>query len=362
MLKILHIGEYMQGGVATYVNTLLHNSPCDFEHYLLLAQERSERNWDISSEKIFFYAYERNLFHVWSTIKYIRQISAEINPDIIFVHSTWAGLFVRLPFFFVKRNVKILYNAHGWAFLRDTNIFFKSIYAFIERRLLSVTDCVINVSDYEQRSALEYGLNPEKMLRIYSGVDDIWNSDLPSQYKMGKGEINLLFVGRFDRPKGLDWLLEVISDSRLSFVHLYVIGAPVVDDKTESYRDTERVTYLGWVSHKDLGQYYSACDAVIMPSLWEAFGLTAVEAMCNSKPVLVSDRGALPELVRNGVNGWVFSLHKENLVNLLLSLDKQELQSMGKLARNIYEAEFSAQVMRSRLNELYVCVANRDEN
>ena len=78
--------------------------------------------------------------------------------------------------------------------------------------------------------------------------------------------------------------------------------------------------------------------------------------------VLVSDRGALPELVRNGVNGWVFSLHKEHLVKLLLSLDKQELQSMGKLARNIYEAEFSAQVMRSRLNKLYVCVANRDEN
>ena len=99
-----------------------------------------------------------------------------------------------------------------------------------------------------------------------------------------------------------------------------------------------------------------------MPSLWEAFGLTAVEAMCNNKPVLVSDRGALPELVRDGVNGYIFSLEKENLVKLLLSLDNESLAEMGRAARDIYETEFSADVMRSNLNNLYVCVANQYEN
>ena len=101
---------------------------------------------------------------------------------------------------------------------------------------------------------------------------------------------------------------------------------------------------------------------MIMPSLWEAFGLTAVEAMCHSKPVLASDRGALPELVRHGVNGWIFPLNKEKLVSLLLSLDKDSLARMGKDARIIYETEFSGKVMRSNLNKLYECVANGHED
>ncbi|ANR69693.1 hypothetical protein AXF19_00885 [Selenomonas sp. oral taxon 126] len=361
MLKILHVGEYMQGGVATYVNTILSNSSNNIEHYLLLAHGKSEKNWNIPHERIFFYSYERNLYNIWSAIKYIREFIINLNPDIVFVHSTWAGVFVRLPYLLSKRNVKIIYNAHGWAFLRDTAKPYKIVYGLIERILLSVTDCVVNVSNYEQQAALKYGLKPHKMVRIYSGVDDTWSS-YTTPYSMEKGKINLLFVGRFDRPKGLDWLLEIMSDVQLSFVHLYVIGAPVVDRKMNSYKNTDRVTYLGWIPHKDLGRYYSACDAVIMPSLWEAFGLTAVEAMCNNKPVLVSDRGALPELVRDGVNGYIFSLEKENLVKLLLSLDNESLAEMGRAARDIYETEFSADVMRSNLNNLYVCVANQYEN
>lgn len=361
MLKILHIGEYMQGGVATYVNTLLKDSPNGIEHYLVLAYEKSEKKWDIPSERIFFYSYERKLTSLWSTIRFIRKMIIKVNPDILYAHSTWAGLFARLPFLFFKRNVKIIYNAHGWAFLRDTTRMHKKIYAIIERTLLSVTDCVVNVSDYEQQAALKYGFEKKKMVRIYSGVDDIWTKGaLP--YKMEADRVNFLFVGRFDRPKGLDWLLKVLADSRLSSIHLYVIGSPVVDDELSMYQDTERITYLGWISHADLHPYYSACDAVIMPSLWEAFGLTAVEAMCHSKPVLASDRGALPELVRHGVNGWIFPLNKEKLVSLLLSLDKDSLARMGKDARIIYETEFSGKVMRSNLNKLYECVANGHED
>ena len=361
MLKILHVGEYMQGGVATYVNTLLKDSPNGIEHYLVLAYEKSEKEWDLSSERIFFYSYERKLTNLWSAIRFIRKTVIKVNPDILYVHSTWAGLFVRLPFLFVKRNVKIIYNAHGWAFLRDTTRLHKQIYAIIERIFLSVTDCVVNVSDYEQQAALKYGFEKRKMVRIYSGVDDIWKKNTFT-YKMESDRVNLLFVGRFDQPKGLDWLLKVLADSRLSAIHLYVIGAPVVDAEMALYQNTERITYLGWIAHADLHPYYSACDAVIMPSRWEAFGLTAVEAMCHSKPVLASDRGALPELVRSGINGWVFPLDKEELVSLLLSLDKDSLAEWGNTARSIYEAEFSGKVMRYNLNKLYECVANGHEN
>ena len=71
-----------------------------------------------------------------------------------------------------------------------------------------------------------------------------------------------------------------------------------------------------------IGEYYQSCDGVIMPSRWEAFGLVAVEAMKYKKPVIVSDCGALPELVKDGYNGYVFKMDDEDSLKLII--DKLE--------------------------------------
>lgn len=90
-------------------------------------------------------------------------------------------------------------------------------------------------------------------------------------------------------------------------------------------------------------RYYAACDALIMPSRREAFGLTAVEAMQFGKPVIASNRGALPELVQDGVNGYVFDLDSEDgLKNCLLGLSKEGLRRMSGNAREVFHSSFTA--------------------
>jgi len=59
---------------------------------------------------------------------------------------------------------------------------------------------------------------------------------------------------------------------------------------------SDRVRLLGWVEDRDLGALYAACDVMALPSLYEGFGLQVVEALACGAPVLVSDRGALPEV------------------------------------------------------------------
>lgn len=107
---------------------------------------------------------------------------------------------------FLGKHCRVLYNAHGWAFFRDTAEWKRKIYALIERMLLQVTDAVINVSNYEYKAALRYGLPPKKQYVVYSGIS-VEKEPLDLSIQFSNDTINLLFVGRFDPQKGVDYLL-----------------------------------------------------------------------------------------------------------------------------------------------------------
>lgn len=352
-MKILHVGEYVNGGVATYLRTLLNGLQkySNIESYLLISEYKSQKNWENITKKVFYYKYKRSIANIFSAIKQIHEVIEKVNPDIIHVHSTWAGLFVRLPYLLKKRKAKIIYQSHGWSFLMDTSKYKKNIYAFVEKILSIPTDKIINISNYEQNQAIKYGLNKNKMVMIYNGVEDKVNkSNLKLNWDRNK--INLLFVGRLDRQKGLDLFLDVYNKIKLENIHLYVIGASILDNNLP--QSTKYVTYLGWVDNKDIDAYYQACDAVIMPSRWEGFGLVAIEAMKNSKAVIVSNRGALPELIEDDFTGYIFNIENKNsLKNSLLKLDKEKMNILGINGRDIYLQKFIDKIFVNKMYKLY---------
>lgn len=352
-MKILHVGEYVNGGVATYLRTLLSGLQKydDVENYLLISEYKSQQGWENITKKVFYYKYKRSISNIFSAIKQIHTVIKDVKPDIIHVHSTWAGFFVRLPYLFKKRKAKIIYQSHGWAFLMDTSNYKKNIYALVEKILSIPTDKIVNISNYEQNQAIKYGLNKNKMVMIYNGVEDKINkSNLKLNWDENK--INLLFVGRLDRQKGLDLFLDVYNKMKLENMHLYVIGTSVLDDNLP--KSTKYVTYLGWVDNKDIDAYYQACDAVIMPSRWEGFGLVAIEAMKNSKAVIVSNRGALPELIKEDFTGYIFNIDDEiSLKNRLLSLDKERLNILGENSRTIYLQKFVDKIFINKMYKIY---------
>lgn len=352
-MKVLHIGEYVNGGVATYLRTLIDGLQQykDIEVYLLMSEYKSQKEWGVAPKKVIYYKYKRNIFNIFSAIKQIHSLINEIKPDIIHVHSSWAGLFVRLPNFFSKKNYKVIYQPHGWAFLMDTSKVKKYIYILIEKVLSIVTDKIINISNYEQKKAIEYGINPNKMVMIYNGVKDTQKvSDLT--INMNKDKINLLFVGRLDKQKGLDIFLDVYNEYSFKNIHLYVIGKSILDDTIPN--NTKKTTYLGWINGKDIDSYYQACDAVIMPSRWEGFGLVAIEAMRNSKAVIGSNVGALPELIKENINGYIFDINKlDSLKDILYSLNKNNLRSLGNNARNIFIKNFIDNIFIERIYSEY---------
>lgn len=353
-MKVLHIGEYAQGGVGTYISMLLqHPEHPEVEDFLICSEKNSEHAWPIPEDHVTYYPYHRSLFQILPAMMAIRKEIERIQPDVIYCHSTWAGLFGRLPLFLLLKHIRVIYNAHGWAFLRDTAEWKRKIYALVERLLLCKTDAVINVSRYEQKAALRYHLKAEKQHIIYSGISSK-KQTIDETLQLSSKSINLLFVGRFDPQKGVDYLLEAFEKCSRRDIHLSLVGDNVIGGIQIEKKNTDRVTFCGWVAHDKLASYYSACDAVIMPSRWEAFGLVAVEAMKYGKSVIVSNRGALPELVTNGKNGYVFDFaYQETLVDLLNHLDEQKLVSMGEQAEKEFKEKYKMERMISETIRLY---------
>lgn len=221
----------------------------------------------------------------------------------------------------------------------------------LEKILARNTELIINVSNYEYESACAFKLPAEKMVTICNGVRAaVERSNL--MLPLDQDCINLLFVGRFDRQKGLDILLRFFARQQFEHIKLYLLGERVLDD--QGLCIPPGVVNLGWVDNREIDSYYRLFDAVIMPSRWEGFGLAAIEAMRNRKAVIASSRGALPEIVSHGVNGYLFDLDDEDqLLTLLGQLSKTMLMDMGRKGYQIYKEKFSSLAMNEQVWEQY---------
>lgn len=353
MVRVLHISEFTKGGIETHLNEVLKYQSEKHDIYLIASEQNSNRNTlQISSDRLELYPYKRSPVYFLKAMQSIHKKIKEIQPDIVHVHGTFAGFFLRTLLFFKKKRPVVIYCAHGWAFLMDTQAWKRKVFAGIEKVLSLRTDCIINISEHEYQMSLHYGISAKKSVVVYNGVSDAPSSDaLPFVVK--KDKINLLYVGRFDRQKGFDLLLEVFNENPFADVNLYLVGDTVLKDFEYDY--PMNAVKIGWVDNSEIDRYMKACDAVIVPSRWEGFGIVAIEALRNKKPVIASNRGALPEIIQHGVNGYIFDFdNKEELVGIILGLTKDRLDQMGKAGETIFYEKFHSDQMNKQIERLYV--------
>lgn len=352
MARILHAAEYTKGGIETHLNEVLRYQQSLHDVHLIVSEHNSSRETlNISSGRLRMYPYKRKPLHMLKAIREMRRAVKELEPDIVHVHGTFAGLFMRLALLLKRRRPAVIYCAHGWSFLMDTSAWKKRIYALVEKLLSVRTDVIINISRHEHEMAGRYGLPAKKSVIVYNGVSDASVKGEPP-FEPDPGQINLLYVGRFDRQKGFDLLLNTFSDEHFPNVKLYLVGGSVLREQHFDFpEDTVR---LGWIDNAEIGRYMSACDAVIVPSRWEGFGIVAIEALRSKKPVIASNRGALPEIVKHGVNGYIFDFDdKEELARIIRGLDKEKLREMGEAGEHIYHRRFHSNEMNGRIQSLY---------
>ena len=355
---IVHVAEYASGGVATYLRNLINMQLQDErvdEVYLINSKYRSE-DFDFHSEKFnqYTYEYKRSVSGLLKLFKLRRYIDS-IKPDVVHFHSSFAGI-IRLSYLFKKANYKVVYCAHGWSFLqKDKSKMQTAIYSTIEKLAAIKTDIIVNISKNESEEAISRGLPKQKMKLIYNSISkEHRNIDVGTPFNSGYKK--LLFIGRFDKQKGLDFLLNSF-DFDESDIELVIIGKPVISEDGNKYTDTKNVKYIGWVDNKNIGSYISHCDALIIPSLWEGFGLVALEAMKEHKMVISSNTGGLNEIITENVNGLKFITgSKESLIqklNKFENMSNKEIVTMGSKGYEIFNKRYNIDDLYEQLMSLY---------
>ena len=159
----------------------------------------------------------------------------------------------------------------------------------------------ITGSQNSYRQIIDVFKLPEDDLRvIYDGVDTSVFYKLP---EVERSANRLLAINSGDIPlKGLKYLLEAVAALKLEQkIQLTIVGKPMKNGYTqgmiESLGIADCVTHLGQIDTADLVRHYSSATMVVVPSVYEGFGLPAAEAMCCRTPVISTTAGALPEIV-----------------------------------------------------------------
>jgi len=193
----------------------------------------------------------------------------------------------------------------------------------------------------------------------------------------------LLFVGRIEPLKGIDTLIQAIAEMRENGVFeknhlsLAVIGGDpdVNPDATsvemarlqamrEQFGVQDLVAFLGRRSQDTLPYYYSAAEAVVVPSFYESFGMVALEAMACGTPVVASEVGGLAFLVQDEVTGFtVPSDEPDTLARRLTELINNPTlrKQMGAQAAK-FAQEYAWSKITARMISLYEDALSKTTN
>lgn len=165
-------------------------------------------------------------------------------------------------------------------------------------------DQFIAVSQYQKERLVRLGMPSAK-------VEVISNFSTSSGQQINRKRHHLLYVGRLSPGKGVECLLKAVAAVGFDMPSLHIVGEGESRASLENLAHVlgldSKVEWKGFLTGSALAREYEEALLFINPSeLNETFGLTALEALAHGCPVVASSSGALPEIVRDGVDGLIF--------------------------------------------------------
>lgn len=229
------------------------------------------------------------------------------------------------------------------------------------------------VKDIEE--AYDIKIPIEKYSIVPHGISSLDASYRPNLKHMDSDKVILLYVGRFEKRKGIDLLLEAIPSLMKKHCTLEVRligdhsipfdGKNLLKDKFLKQHAAEnwlaRVFFNGVVDDSKLNDEYSNCDIFVAPSRYESFGLIYLEAMRHAKPCIGTRIGGITEVIDNEITGLLCEADNrvslETCINRLIE-SPTERQSFGHAGLASFESKFTDVLMASNIEKIYLSLLN----
>lgn len=210
-----------------------------------------------------------------------------------------------------------------------------------------LVDRFICVSDFQRRIMERAGLPQDKLTRLHNFVDQN-SSGIPS----GHGGY-LLYIGRIEELKGISTLVSVARNTG----HRLVIAGTGgwTEDLQSKIKGYPNIDYVGFQKGQQLHQLISRARAVVVPSQWyENCPMSVLEAKALGRPIIGAAIGGIPELVRDGVDGFLFAPGDEtSLTQALGRLDRADHARLSTNAVQDAAIRFSAETHLDALLSIY---------
>jgi glycosyltransferase involved in cell wall biosynthesis len=269
----------------------------------------------------------------------------------------------------------IIHTVHGFAFHDQEPIWRQSLFRNLERLASHWCDKIIFISqpliDWALREKI---FKKEKGVKIYSGIElDRFHpvsrdekNRIKKEWKIRQKDMVIGVVSKLWEGKGHAVLIEAFKELKkeLKDIRLVIVGEGDLYDRlvnlVHRYELGDSVLFTGF--QMDVSEIIATFDVAVLPSFFEGMGRVLLEAMAMEKPVVASRVGGIPDLVEDGVNG--FLVHSGDVKGLAKTLkktitDKKLARKMGKEGRKKISEQFSSDIMVRSIEKVYHECLNR---
>lgn len=231
------------------------------------------------------------------------------------------------------------------------------------RHLLSRTHAIIVMGEKVKKEYVPY-FNPERIMVVPGCVED--TAHLPTGEIKKEGKTQVMYFSYLSQTKGI-WTalkampLVIAQDPNVYFTFAGPVESPELKDKIYHYVKEHGLelyfSYVGYV--EDVFKrttYFRSCDIFIFPTLRDVFGLVLLHAMAESRPVIASVEGTIPEIIADGVNGCLFEKGNEYQLAqkiILLAKDDRKRLQMGHANRQKYLSTYAPHVYGKQMIDVF---------
>jgi glycosyltransferase involved in cell wall biosynthesis len=302
--------------------------------------------------------------------RFIANLVRKYNIEIIHAHFAYPEGFAG---FLARRLVKVPFvlTLHGYDILTEPSIKYgvrlEKRFDSMIRKVLAEVDKVFVASEHVYKAAKSAGCPPEHLVLLPNGVDiERFNPRLDGSLirkMLGVADRPVVFTLRWHEPKnGIEYLIRAVPHVLREVPEaVFVIGSdgPLMgyhESLAENLGIDDHIMFAGRIPRKDLPSYYAASDLFVIPSVVEAFGLVTVEAMACGKPVIGANVGGIPEIIVDGVNGFLIEPKNPEKIaeKVVVLLENPKLRrKMGQNGRKLAEEKFDIQKRVRKIVSVY---------
>lgn len=292
--------------------------------------------------------------------------------DVIHLHNFRTFQNVIVHHYAKKHEIPYVLQAHGSVLPFFQKQRPKKIFDLLfGYRILNDASKVIALTTTEAKQYTKMGVDDNKIEIVPNGIDLSEYENLPDRgifrkkYGIKSNEKIVLYLGRIHKIKGVDLLVEAFSDltCKIEGVKLVIAGPDdgflsTLKMQIESLNIGAKILFTGPLYGMDKLEAYVDADVYVLPSVYETFPNTVLEACACGTLVIVTDRCGIHDLVEKV--GYVVEYDKEQLEDAMSNIltDESERPKFGSVARELVINEFNWDRIVEKMEKIYFSVAD----